>query len=475
MFGFCHTRVILPFLVALGVTVSQASGQEGLRPVPHPLSVRVYDTDDLGTSDAAIAAAEMSLIAREKDRPDDIACAVAFNIKDDVSSFKHHYQKDSIDVEGDLNRLFRGSGDIYILNTINYCCGPTPWPIVACADTDGIAVTPVGGTDRPILWLHEYLHYQGIFCHMSEKKYVRNRAVYSESRSLILDECNILVDDERNQPRTDPCTITCPSLKALEISANEFTRSDAGAIDPEKLGRAIDNLAHARWALVPYREILALGPTSIEPLLQKVQDPTIMESHANSIFMIGLLASEFTERIKDENKEFIFRILKNYLLRYANFDGIKIQSNGKWIPDVYAAKIQIPTALGLMINGGTEKIRNELDNRIVTFLEEGAIPFNWLERMRWPDKVNKEYQINMANSLSIRSMYGLGLSGKIKSERILQGFKHRILSINLYRDWADPNYGSLFWTSEDFNRSLDLALELYDEIKGEDGLAGYYD
>ena len=73
--------------------------------------------------------------------------------------------KNSVDVKDDLNALFEDlTHSVYVVEAINYCNGPTPYPVNGCAQKGKpIIVVNLSSLEHTArLWLHEFGHSQGL-------------------------------------------------------------------------------------------------------------------------------------------------------------------------------------------------------------------------------------------------------------------------------------------------------------------------
>lgn len=134
-------------------------------PIPNTvvdMAVKRYTSATLSNADADAILDEANDILQTDDGSNDVACTVAFLRKGNVTSFSTG--DGSIDSQAEFNAVIALSGQVKVVNTINWCGALIP-NVVGCAPQPGSSevVVRFGTTHtEAICWAHEYGHTRGL-------------------------------------------------------------------------------------------------------------------------------------------------------------------------------------------------------------------------------------------------------------------------------------------------------------------------
>jgi hypothetical protein len=362
-------------------TLCDKAGPTG---ITHQVQVRRYTTSSLTNTEADAILADATTVLQTNDGSGDVACATVWVRDGNVTTFTTG--DGSIDSSTEFNAVIGLTGQIKVVNAINWCGGLIP-NVIGCAPVPGnsLAVVRFTSSQEGILWAHEYGHNKGL-SHRNDVNAVMNPTIGSTRRRVNQTECNAY----RTLPGLGAATGTVLAQYSAATPTEDHGQS-GGRGDVKEFVRQI--YIHG----VPYEQASQFGAESVPTLVEMLNDPAAAPYWANVVVVLGMIGDP---QALDPLISFIDRPHAGILERQQ-----------------YAAKTSALMSLGFLINrSGSREALNYLKKRVDPQSWEGS-------------QVGRaQFQASTAErnlDFSRYAVLGLALSGDPEAATVLRRLQDR--------------------------------------------------
>lgn len=173
------------------VAVCQSDPDCPIFPAFKSLSISRFTTATLNNATADQVLSAATSLLKTDNGVGDVTCEVTLQRSGNVSVFSTG--NGIINTQQDFNTIIGLSGNVKVVNAINWCGGPSPTfgIFVGCAPRPGTSqiLVRTSANQEGVLWAHEYGHTQGL-PDLSVANAVMNGTLSATNKRVTTGECN---------------------------------------------------------------------------------------------------------------------------------------------------------------------------------------------------------------------------------------------------------------------------------------------